>query len=109
MYYSAIGHSNQFINILHLLFVKERPVPQYVSLKLRDDGRNSLPKHVVIVNNCTIFMVLSRSRSENRYHFDEQNGMMLPKFPKFNRLQIYSCIILCFGNVTLRNTYVNYF
>jgi hypothetical protein len=90
MYYSTIGHSNCFTNSLHLLFVKERPVPQYVSLKLRDDGRNSLPKHVVVVNNCTIFMVLLRSGSENQYYFDEQSGMMLPKFPKFNRLQIYS-------------------
>jgi len=46
---------------------KERPVPQYVSVKLRDDGRIIRPKHVV-VNYCTIFMLLWRSGSETRYY-----------------------------------------
>ena len=37
------------------MFVKERPVRQYVTVKLPDDGRISRPKHVV--NYCKIFMV----------------------------------------------------
>ena len=53
-------------------------------------------------------MVVWRSGSENWCYFDEHNGIMLFRFPKFNRLQNYSWVIVWFEDLTLRNTYVSF-